>query len=75
MKIFNRFRENISKSSNCFNERNVFCPEINFLAEFYVVKRSKISMKQFFSTYLSKVEENLIMPSGRGYLVTLRKIF
>ena len=37
-------------------------------------KNRKFSRVQFFSTYVSKkVDENLIMSNGGGYLITTRK--
>ena len=60
-KIFNSFRENISKSSNYFNKETFFA-------------RIYFSSKFFFNQSI-QVGKNLIMSSGREYFVTSRKFF
>ena len=50
--------------------------KILFLWKIFSEKLEEILIKQFFSTYLSKmVGKNLIMLNGVGYLGTSRKFF
>ena len=66
--------DKISKSSNYINKRT-FLAKIYFSSKFFVWNKGENFNETIFSNISIQVEKNLVMPSGREYLLTSRKIF